>query len=580
MAPGPVQTLSAMTSFRGRSLKLLMFVGTVVSWSLLAATFGARTMTSQMQAQLDEARRGVAELREAMQRQKGGAAAASPDVASGAEAGAAEPAAASAGLRVVAAQEVRRLAFTSLADPYSVTMGSGCVVIEDYDVTLYLDSTQCNSNRCPPCFVFNGSDTSYASTSVLTLTLWRCSAMMLTNDVSLGSGRFRGAAQRIDFINFVDQPAVISDGITKYVMPPRSSAFGTCSATGNDRILMTGTGSFEAQKSAVARLSAAGAVWISLYTYPSWSPRAYFGAYEAPTGKIWVDKGLSDSGGFDTQLDDRNYYDASSQYWYSLYVQSPERRYNHKIVALADGTLLLFGGLSADRTPVFCQDLMSSTDGETWTTETTSTGITNRQRYQVAVHGLNVYVVADRAMVGTQAMAVLQDVWEGSPPWYNSWNQKTQNAAFGRRELHSVVARSDGALLVMGGINFTDGYRMSDVWCSTDQGSYWHLINPSASWDPRADFGAVVRGDGHILIVSGDDDYGGGYTDVWQSADGGNYWSILCPSTPFSARKGFALLARRDGSMLLIGGYAYDSAVQSWTTTTDIYQSGEPGWAG
>ena len=159
-----------------------------------------------------------------------------------------------------------------------------------------------------------------------------------------------------------------------------------------------------------------------------------------------------------------------------------------------------------------------------------------------------------------------------------SWVQQTAGAEWAGRYGHSVVALSDGSIVLMGGWT---GILENDTWRSTDKGVTWVQQSASAGWCGRYDHSTVALPDGSIVLM-------GGYTqinyisnDVWHSTDKGVNWHQHATGSPWwSARDSHDSVALPDGSIVLTGGRG--GSDDTWISTdkgaTWTEQSATSGW--
>ncbi|WP_211531633.1 Kelch repeat-containing protein [Methanocalculus chunghsingensis] len=136
------------------------------------------------------------------------------------------------------------------------------------------------------------------------------------------------------------------------------------------------------------------------------------------------------------------------------------------------------------------------------------------------------------------------------------WTEISTDAGWSPRGGHSMVALSDGSILLMGGIE--DGAYTHDVWRSEDAGTTWSLIADAPRWPPRVSHSSLLLQDGSILIMGGLFWDGGqylDYNDVWRSTTKGAHWTKVTDEAAWTARDGLTSLLLHDGSILVMGGW-------------------------
>ena len=162
-----------------------------------------------------------------------------------------------------------------------------------------------------------------------------------------------------------------------------------------------------------------------------------------------------------------------------------------------------------------------------------------------------------------------------------SWVQQTAGAEWAGRYGHSVVALSDGSIVLMGGWT---GIPKNDTWRSTDKGVTWVQQSASAGWTARYHHTSVALPDGSIVLMGG---IGGGYkNDVWRSTDKGVTWVQQSASAGWTARYDHSTVALPDGSIVLMGGYTQINYVSNdvWHSTDKgvnwhQHATGSPWWS-
>ena len=133
------------------------------------------------------------------------------------------------------------------------------------------------------------------------------------------------------------------------------------------------------------------------------------------------------------------------------------------------------------------------------------------------------------------------------------WTLVNASSGWSRRNLPTSVVKQDGSIVLMGG---NDGSFKNDVWRSTNNGTTWIQMNASAGWSPRGYFSSVAMPDGSIVLMGGTNtfDTSGFKNDVWRSTDNGATWTEMNASAGWSPRAGHSSVVMPDGSIVLMGG--------------------------
>jgi hypothetical protein len=242
-------------------------------------------------------------------------------------------------------------------------------------------------------------------------------------------------------------------------------------------------------------------------------------------------------------------------------------------VVMADGSIVLTGGLLNNSGTEYNDVWRSTNKGSSWT-QMTATAEWSARFDHALVRMPDDSIVL---MGGERLGAYLGDVWRSTNSGA-SWTQQTASA-WEERWGHSAVVLSDGTIIVMGGYAhnmFGDNYK-NEVWKSTNSGSNWSLVVEDAEWAGRNHHSSVLLADGSIILMGGYTS-AGNQNDVWRSADNGEHWTQQTASAGWSARGYHASVVLADGSIILMGGFdgnykndvwqSIDSGV-SWTQLTD-----------
>ena len=246
-------------------------------------------------------------------------------------------------------------------------------------------------------------------------------------------------------------------------------------------------------------------------------------------------------------------------------------RYGHGAVVAADGesVLVLSGrgdGLS------FMNDVWRGSDGGTVWVEIQSTAPwAPRSGAGLSVTSVGTVVLAG----GLDGSTQFNDVWVSSDEGV-TWAQVTPAAAWQSRSAFAFATLGDDSLVVAGGQGTSEIF--GDVWRSADGGATWAQL-PAAPWSPRSHNYAVAHGD-TVVMVSG---IGSGsvlHAEVWRSEDGGASWTELTGSAApgWVGRYGHSVVALRDGSVMLLGGYTTGQLGDVWLsayTAAGLWSAGQ-----
>jgi PKD repeat protein len=202
-----------------------------------------------------------------------------------------------------------------------------------------------------------------------------------------------------------------------------------------------------------------------------------------------------------------------------------------------------------------------------WMMMNTSAGWTGRlQHSSVAMPDGSIVL-----MGGIDSPGSKNDTWRSTDNGA-TWTQVNSSSGWTARFSHSSVAMPDGSIVLMGGDERGMGTWKNDVWRSTDNGATWTQVNASAGWTGRSFHTSVVMRDGSIVLMGG---YalGGLKNDVWRSTDNGATWTQVNASAGWTGRSQASSVAMPDGSIVLMGG---DDGSFS-TSKNDVWRSTDNG---
>ena len=177
-----------------------------------------------------------------------------------------------------------------------------------------------------------------------------------------------------------------------------------------------------------------------------------------------------------------------------------------------NGAIYTMGGSTA--TSLETNAVWKSTDGITWSGQITPSW-SARSGHASVVYNNKIFVMGGCYNNGDSEA---RDVWSTTNG--TSWTQETSLAEWTGRNSHTVNVNSKGMWLVAG----NDGLCKKDVWFSRD-GKTWHKVLDNAPFEERAYHAAAIK-DGYLYIFGGRnydfDQYGNetfGYSlyDIWKT---------------------------------------------------------------
>ena len=282
--------------------------------------------------------------------------------------------------------------------------------------------------------------------------------------------------------------------------------------------------------------------WRKISPAPSWTARSN-GQYCIFNGYLWA------MGGNDGQSTSNSYTDvwrtSDGVNWSQVSNNYP---FGYEKVLVLNGKMYAMGGFDGTS---FLNDVYSSSDGVTWTLETSDPGWSNRYDFAATVHDGKMWVMGGNTGYGDQEV---NDVWYSSNGV--NWTNANASGHWSARYHHEALTYN-GKIWVMGGAP-TQATRAHDVWSSVD-GTTWNMETNTAPWGDRANFMIAVH-DNKMWLT------GGTLNDVWYSTDG-ETWTETVDKAEWSTR-GSAGLVSFDGGLWLLGGYS-PVTNEVWTTLPD-----------
>lgn len=204
---------------------------------------------------------------------------------------------------------------------------------------------------------------------------------------------------------------------------------------------------------------------------------------------------------------------------------SPSARYNHSMVDLGDGQVMMFGGRDAGGT--FLNDTwFYDIETNTWTELMPATQPPARQAFGLAV-GQAGQVILFGGSTGMGGGAA-SDTWSfavGAEEW-------TQLTPIGgppaARFQHNMVSLGDGTILLYGGRN-SPGIEVGDTWLYDANADTWSDLMPATAPGNRSSF--AMGFDGSQVLVYGGFVNFNPLNDTWSFDVTAGDWSALIPAT-------------------------------------------------
>ncbi len=167
------------------------------------------------------------------------------------------------------------------------------------------------------------------------------------------------------------------------------------------------------------------------------------------------------------------------------------RRNGHGCLAMADDSVIIWGG--GYGTPFFLSDTWRSTDqGANWTQikADDNTPYVRRISFSSARSGSDIYMLGGLAGAGMfLPYGGSNQVWKSSNNGID-WTQLAVPAWSAR--LNHTSVESGGSLFVIGGLVYSSGPSLNDVWWSRDGGTTWLQRTAAPGWSARYSHASVV----------------------------------------------------------------------------------------
>ncbi len=232
----------------------------------------------------------------------------------------------------------------------------------------------------------------------------------------------------------------------------------------------------------------------------------------------------------------------------------------------------LTGGYNSD-TGLY-DDVWKSRDGKNWDRVSSSAEYYARHGHTMAVFANKLWVIGGQGLSDSDTPILLDDCWSSSNG--QSWTENSSIVSFFPRKLHTsgVV---NGRLWVWGGYGedaYSSEQALRDAW-STADGEFWRLESSATAFPARC-AAASAFFNNRIWMMGGasNDPYTAGttyYNDIWVSSDGTNWVQILGNSagseTQFSPRVLHGA-ATTDDMLFVSGGElaSYFLSNEVWST--------------
>ncbi len=218
-------------------------------------------------------------------------------------------------------------------------------------------------------------------------------------------------------------------------------------------------------------------------------------------------------------------------------------RYDHRIVSF-NGKLWAIGGIVNITRQ---NDVWSSTDGITWTKETTVGNIFSpRNGHQLIVFNNKMWLIG-----GFTANGRSNEIWS-SADGINWTLENISGSVFSARADHSAVVY-DNKIWVIGG---SDGNFQNDVWNSAD-GTNWNNVTTAGTIFSKRLGHTITNFGGKLVLIGGSDLDGQNLqryrNDIWTSTDGVN-WTEVTVSGNLFAERWIHETIEFDGKLWVIGG--------------------------
>ena len=236
---------------------------------------------------------------------------------------------------------------------------------------------------------------------------------------------------------------------------------------------------------------------------------------------------------------------------------TPSARSRHSMSALADGTAVLFGGWDGGALLNDVYTLTVSGTSATWAS-LSSDGATPSGRFS---HSMTALADGTVVLFGGYDGARLNDVYtltvSGTSATWASLS--SDGATPSARSQHTMTALADGTAVLFGGYN--NGARLNDVYTLTVSGTsatWTSLSSDGATPSVRSEHSMTALADGTAVLFGGRESSWSDKNDVDTLTVSGTSatWASLSSdgATP-SGRSSHSMTALADGTLVLFGGW-------------------------
>lgn len=253
-----------------------------------------------------------------------------------------------------------------------------------------------------------------------------------------------------------------------------------------------------------------------------------------------------------------------AQEWQEVFPSNPPpARVGHSLTALADGRVILFGGLERDGTPL--NDTHEYGNGEWQEYIIVTTRPPARRSHAAWGVGNKLYVQGGYGEGGE----FLSDLWEfdpDPPPAVENWRFIHSVTGKGARASHAAVPLPNGDVLFFGG-QTADG-RQQDAWVAyRGTGEWTQAASMPSNWSGGC---AHFIGTGHVWAVGTSGQRAYGYSvgeDAWT-------WESNAP--PMNGSASSVVVPAEDGREKIVIYGGYDT---NYNPNAEVYEY-HPPWPG
>jgi hypothetical protein len=298
--------------------------------------------------------------------------------------------------------------------------------------------------------------------------------------------------------------------------------------------------------------------WIKVAEKAPWQPRDSQGEVVFKD-KMWIFGGWFDS----YKPCPRDVWNtADGKNWNLVLETAPWKHSDLPMTLVFKDRMWFLGGWYNGRLPGHSagNEAWSSVDGARWEQATPSAGWSPRLAAGAVVFKDKMWILGgcENYFFGDER-SLKNDVWYSSNG--KEWELATDNAGWSPRAYHHAVV-FEGKIWVFGGGNYLPKHHaLNDVWSSED-GVHWNLVTPSAQWEPRLWFSAVVYRD-RIWVLGGWSESHDNFGDVWHSRNGKD-WTELKSAVIWKSRHEHSAFVFKD-RIWVAGGHARPLCSEVWS---------------